>query len=487
MQFPIRKFLSYYRPHLPLFAAVLSCAFLVSAISLAVPLLVRELTRQAVESGGAEVVGEALRLGGLMLGLVLLQNAGGYFVDYKGHEVGARMERDIRGELFAHMQKLPFDFHDRHKTGELMSRLTHDLLLLSELYHHGPEDYLKYSVRFIGAFAILLTIDVPMTLTVFAFLPILAVMTLFFNKKLNRTLLHNKERIADVNAQAEDSLAGIRVVQAFGREQMETDKFNRANRRFFESRAEAYPLEQPVGRIEFRDISFQYEGREGHVLSGLSLTIEPGEYVALVGPSGSGKTTLCSLIPRFYEVCAGQVLVDGNDVRDLELESLRRAIGTVQQDVYLFDGTIEDNIRYGRPDAAPSEIELAARSAGAHEFIAKLPQGYRTEIGQRGVRLSGGQKQRLCIARVFLQNPQVLILDEATSSLDNESEAAVKQALDRLSAGRTTLVVAHRLSTIREAGRILVLTDDGIAEQGTHDELLARGGVYANLYAKSFA
>ncbi|MDO3411164.1 ABC transporter ATP-binding protein [Saccharibacillus sp. CPCC 101409] len=575
-KFPVKKFLSYYRPHLKLFTAVLVCAAIVSAASLALPLLVRQLTKETLANGNAFAIGEAVRIGTAMLALILIQNAGGYFVDYKGHEVGARMERDIRGELFAHMQTLSFDFHDRRRTGELMSRLTHDLLLLSELYHHGPEDYLKYSVRFVGAFIILFTIDAPLTLTVFAFLPVLGLLTLVFNKKLNRTLTHNKERIAGVNEQAEDSLAGIRVVQSFGGEKLENGKFGQANERFFRSRKATYRaealfyntfetvlqlitvaavlvgsvriagsrldladliafllyigyltepvqrlahmssqlqegvtgfqrfmeimrtvpsvedrpdarrLERAAGGIEFRGVSFRYDSRESETLNELSLHIRAGEYVALVGPSGSGKTTLCSLIPRFYDVQGGAVLLDGRDVREWTLESLRGAVGTVQQDVYLFGGTVEDNIRYGRPDADEAQIVEAARQAGAHEFIAGLPQGYRTEIGQRGVRLSGGQKQRLSIARLFLKNPPVLILDEATSALDNESEAAVREALDRLAVGRTTLVVAHRLSTIRGASRIVVLTERGITEQGAHDELLARGGIYAELYAKSF-
>ncbi|KHF36571.1 putative multidrug export ATP-binding/permease protein [Paenibacillus sp. P1XP2] len=419
-------------------------------------------------------------------------------------------------------------------------------------------------------------IDAPLTLAVLCFFPILVFFALYFNKKLNKALAGNKERIADVNAQAEDSLSGIRVVQSFAGERMEIEKFERENSRFLESRKQTYRAEalfynsfemllqlititvvifgsaqivrhkldladlitfllyigymiEPIqrmthmstqlqegvtgfqrfmeimklkpsiaskpdaavlarvnGDIEFRRVSFHYEDRKTHVLNDLSLRIRPGEYVALVGPSGAGKTTLCSLIPRFYDATAGEVRLDGTDVRDLELESLRKNIGIVQQDVYLFAGTVMENLRYGNPAATDEEIIAAAVKANAHEFIMGLPQGYRSEIGQRGVKLSGGQKQRLSIARVFLKNPPIVIMDEATSALDNESEDIVKRSLESLAEGRTTIVIAHRLSTIRGAQRFLVLTEDGLAEEGTHDELIARGGVYAQLYAKQF-
>lgn len=511
-----------------------------------------------------------------MLVLVVIQNIGNYFVDYKGHEVGARMERDMRSELFAHMQKLSLSFYDKEKTGQLMSRITNDLLLLSELYHHGPEDYVKYLARFIGAFVILFFINAPLTIAVFCFLPFLGAFTLYFNKKLNKALRRNKERIGDVNAQVEDSLSGIRVVKSFANEHVEIEKFNRENNRFLDSRKKTYKAEayffngveafiqlititviilgsasivnntleladlitfllyinfmiEPIqrlthmstqfqegitgfqrfmeimnlkpaveykpnaitlpevhGEIEFKQVSFRYEDHLDNVLVNLSLRIQPGEYVALVGPSGAGKTTLCSLIPRFYDVTDGEVLLDGINVRDIDLQSLRNNIGIVQQDVYLFAGTVMENIRYGNPAASDEEIITAAKHANAHDFIMSLPNGYHSEIGQRGVKLSGGQKQRLSIARVFLENPPVLILDEATSALDNESESIVKKSLESLAKGRTTLVIAHRLSTIRNAQRIIVLTEDGIVEQGTHDALLARDGVYTHLYSKQF-
>ncbi|MBB6669507.1 ABC transporter ATP-binding protein [Cohnella nanjingensis] len=576
MRFPVRKFFSYYKPYKTLYLSVLACAFIASSATLVFPLLVQHITKVVLQGDLSEALGKVYGVGGLMLVLVAIQTLGNGIVDYKGHEVGARMESDLRSELFAHMQTFSFDFYDKRRTGQLMSRITNDLLLLSELYHHGPEDYVKYVVRFIGAFVILFSIDAHLTIAVFCFFPFLAVFSLIFNKKLNRALTRNKERIGDVNAQVEDSLSGIRVVQSFANEQVEIEKFNRENRRFLESRKATYKAEayyyngvdtviqlititvivfgsasivghsldladlitfllyvgfmiEPIqrlthmstqlqegvtgfqrfmeimnlkpsivdkpdaltipkvrGEIAFKDVSFRYEDHLDRVLTHLSLHIRPGEYVALVGPSGAGKTTLCSLIPRFYEVTDGEVLVDGINVRDLDLRSLRNQIGIVQQDVYLFAGTVIENIRYGNPEATDEQVIEAAKHANAHDFIMNLPNGYRSDIGQRGVKLSGGQKQRLSIARVFLKNPPVLIFDEATSALDNESESIVKDSLEALAKGRTTIVIAHRLSTIRHAERIIVLTEDGVAEQGAHEALLARDGMYARLYAKQF-
>ncbi|MGM0921399.1 MAG: ABC transporter ATP-binding protein [Bacillota bacterium] len=576
MRFPVKKFFSYYKPYLTLFFSVLACAFIVSAVTLTFPLLVRYITKDVLEGDLSIALSKVYWIGGLMLLLAIVQNIGNYFVDYKGHEIGARMERDLRSELFTHMQKLSFSFYDKEKTGQLMSRITNDLLLLSELYHHGPEDYVKYLVRFIGAFVILFFINAPLTIAVFCFLPFLGVFALYFNKMLNRALRSNKERIGDVNAQVEDSLSGIRTVKSFANEQIEIEKFNRENNRFLHSRKRTYQAEallynsfetiiqlititviifgsasivnksldladlitfllyisfmiEPIqrlthmstqlqegitgfqrfmeimnlkpaienkpnpvtlsevsGEIEFNQVSFRYEEHLNNVIQNLSLRILPGEYVALVGPSGAGKTTLCSLIPRFYDVTDGDVFLDGVNVRDIDLESLRNNIGIVQQDVYLFTGTVMENIRYGDPAASDNEIIEAAKLANAHDFIMNLPKGYGSEIGQRGVKLSGGQKQRLCIARVFLKNPPILILDEATSALDNESESIIKESLDLLAKGRTTIVIAHRLSTIRNAKRIIVLTENGIAEQGNHNSLLACDGSYARLYSKQF-
>ncbi|UOQ42914.1 ABC transporter ATP-binding protein/permease [Halobacillus salinarum] len=576
MDFPIKKFLSYYKPYLRVYLLVLTCALIASAATLAFPLLVRYITKNVLEGNSSIVLNEVYGIGGFMLLLAVIQNAGNYIVDYKGHEVGARMESDLRLELFSHIQKLSFQFFDKEKTGQLMSRITTDLLLLSELYHHGPEDYVKYLIRFMGAFFILLFINAPLTIAVFCFLPLLGGFLVLFNKILNKAYRTSKARMADVNAQVEDSLAGIRVVKSFGNEQVEIEKFNKENNRFLESRkriykAEAYlyngvetfiqlititvivfgsaaivhesldlpdlitfllyigfmiePIQRmthmttqfqegitgfqrfmeiinvkpgidnlpssrklhPVaGGIEFRNVSFRYEDHLDHVLENLSLQISPGEFVAFVGPSGAGKTTLCSLLPRFYDVSKGEVLLDTSDVRDIDLLSLRKSIGLVQQDVYLFSGTVMENIRYGNPEATDEEILAAARQAHAHEFIMDLPDGYHSEIGQRGVRLSGGQKQRLSIARVFLKNPPVIIFDEATSALDNESERIIKESLNKLAQGRTTLVIAHRLSTIQHAERIVVLTKDGIAEQGTHHSLLENNGIYASLYSTQF-
>lgn len=576
MDFPVKKFFSYYKPYLKLFLSILACALLVSALSLLFPLLVRYITKDVLEGDLSMALNKVFWIGGLMLLLTAIQNIGNYIVDYKGHELGARMESSLRTELFEHMHKLSFSFYDKEQTGQLMARITNDLLWLSELYHHGPEDYLKYLVRFIGAFVILSFINVPLTIVIFCFLPILGFFTLYFNKMENKALIRNKVRIGDVNAQVEDSLAGIRVVTSFANEQVEIGKFNRENNRFLESRISFYKTEanfynviqtliqlvtiaviifgsssivkntldladlitfmlyinfmlepiqkmvqmstlfqegitgfqrfteimniQPAienkpnavtlrevsGEIEFKHVHFRYDDHSNHVLENMSLKIQPGEYVALVGPSGAGKTTFCSLIPRFYDVTGGKVMLDGTDVRDIDLSSLRKNIGIVQQDVYLFAGTVMENIRYGNPEASDGDIIAAAKRANAHDFIMKLPEGYQSEIGQRGVRLSGGQKQRLSIARVFLKNPPVLILDEATSALDNESESIIKESLDLLAKGRTTIVIAHRLSTIRNAQRIIVLTEEGIVEEGTHNTLLARDGAYSHLYSKQF-
>ncbi|PEI82754.1 thiamine ABC transporter permease [Bacillus pseudomycoides] len=576
MNFPVKKFFSYYKPYLKLFLIILACALIVSSVSLVFPLLVRYITKDVLERDLSTALSKVLWIGGLMLVLVAVQNIGNYFVDYKGHEVGARMEGDMRSELFAHMQKLSFSFYDKEKTGQLMSRITNDLLMISELFHHGPEDYVKYIVRFVGAFFILFFINAPLTIAVFCFLPVLGVFSLYFNRLENRALRRNKERIGYISAQVEDSLAGIRVVKSFANEHVEIEKFNRENKRFLDSRKKFYKTEanfyngiqtfiqlititvvifgsakivnntldladlitfllyvnfmiEPIqkltqmntlfqegitgfqrfmeimnlkpaiesnpnavtlqavrGEVEFKQVSFRYEDHLTDVLVNMSLQIHPGEFVAFVGPSGVGKTTLCSLIPRFYDVTEGEVLVDGINVRHIDLQSLRKSIGIVQQDVYLFAGMVMENIRYGNPAASDEEIMNAAKHANAHDFIMNLPNGYHSEIGQRGVKLSGGQKQRVSIARVFLKNPPILILDEATSALDNESESIIKESLELLAKGRTTIVIAHRLSTIRNVQRIIVVTKDGIVEQGTHDELLANNGMYANLYAKQF-
>ena len=567
-----KKFLSYYKPYKGLFFADMACAFVLSAITLVLPLCARYITKDVLEGITPAALNQIYGMGVVMLVLVVIRAACNMFVDYQGHFMGALMESDMRVELFEHYQKLSFGFYDEQKTGQLMTRITNDVFWLSELYHHGPEDILISVLTFIGAFIILASINVNLTLIILAFLPVMAVYAFYFNKRMNIALRVSKDRIGDINAQVEDTLSGIRVVKSFTNEEIEKKKFAYENQRFLDSRGAGYKSEayfdaglnaftqlltvavvvfggasivgatldlsdlltfllcvgifiEPIrkainfarlyqegitgfnrfmdilevkpditdapnavelrnvqGNVEFRDVSFKYNEDHNYVVKNISLDIRVGEYVALVGASGVGKTTLCSLIPRFYEVSEGEILLDGKNIQEVTLRSLRQHIGIVQQDVYLFAGTVADNIRYGKLDATKEEIVAAAEQANAHDFITGLPDGYDTDIGQRGVKLSGGQKQRLSIARVFLKNPPIIIFDEATSSLDNESEKAVQASLEKLANNRTTLVIAHRLSTVRNAHRIIVLTDNGIDEEGTHDELIALDGTYAGFY-----
>jgi ATP-binding cassette subfamily B protein len=571
-----RKFVSYYRPHLPLLAADLGCALLVAATALALPLCANYVTKNLLDLPQVpDAIGQIYLMGGCMLAMLALQVLAIFFVDYQGHVMGAKIEAEIRRELFEHCQKLSFSFYDRQRVGQLMSRITNDSLWLGELYHHGPEDLAIAVLKFGGAMVILAFIDPVLTALIAALTPFAVVYALHFNRRMNLAMQRSKERIAGVNERVEDALAGIRVVQSFANEALEARRFAEENARFLESRKDGYrseaffsvgtstfaqlvtvlvivvgairvltaelsvadmltfllcvavlvdpvqrlanfvrlwqegftgfvratelldiepeiqdragavPLERAVGAIGFRNVCFRYEESGRHVIDKLSVDIEPGAFVALVGPSGVGKSTFCALIPRFYEATSGSILIDGRDIRDLTLASLRRHVGVVQQDVYLFSGTIAENLRYGRPEASDDEIVAAARAANAHAFISALPEGYDTDIGQRGVKLSGGQKQRLTIARAFLKNPAILIFDEATSALDTESERAVQQALLALTKGRTTIVIAHRLSTVRHADRILVLTEHGIGEEGNHDTLMAAGGLYAGLHRVS--
>lgn len=567
----LRKFFGYYRPHLPLLAADLSCAILVAGTAVALPLCANYVATHLLDLSDAGAIGQILAMGGVMLAILVVQMAAIFFVDYQGHVMGARIEAAVRQELFEHCQKLSFGFFERQRTGQLMSRITTDSLWLGELFHHGPEDLSIAVLKFGGAMLVLVLIDPVLAGLIALLTPLALAYALHFNGRMNRALTRSKQQIAAVNERVEDALGGIRVVQSFTNEGLETERFAEQNRRFVASRAAGYrseawfsvgtesftqlvtiavivagalrivsaelsvaelltfllcvgvlvdPIQRlanfarllqegytgfvrameilevapdiadrpgalamptPRGAIRFEDVSFRYEGGGQEVLRRLSLEIAPGEFVALVGSSGVGKSTLCALIPRFYEADGGAIRIDGADIREATLASLRRHIAVVQQDVYLFAGTVAENLRYGRPGASDAEVEAAARAANAHDFIMALPDGYGTDIGQRGVKLSGGQKQRLTIARAFLKDPAILIFDEATSALDNESERAVQQALLSLAQGRTTIVIAHRLSTVRHADRILVLTRDGIAEEGTHEALMARQGVYADL------
>ena len=567
-----KRLISYYRPYRGLFFSDMVFAILGAAVTLAIPLIVRYITTTVVLLPGEEALQIILKLGAAMVAMVALECFCNFYIAYYGHIMGAKIEHDMRNEIFEHYQKLSFTFFDNQKVGQLLSRITSDLFDISELLHHGPEDVTISLIKFIGSFLILVNINGTLTVITFAFIPVIAVYAFLLNRRMKHAFKTNRARIADINGQIEDSLSGVRAVKSFGNEAIEIEKFHEGNERFVESKRKSYwymglynsglgalttlvtivvlvagaslmtggrmkvadlvtfllyinnftdPIKKLInfteqfqngysgyerfleimdvepditdakdaqhittvkGNICFDNVSFKYEEKQDTVLSHINLDVKAGEYVAIVGSSGGGKTTLCSLIPRFYDVDGGAVKLDGTDIRKIYLKDLRRQIGIVQQDVYLFAENIMENIRYGRPDATDEEVIEAAKLANADGFISQLPDGYQTDIGQRGVKLSGGQKQRLSIARVFLKNPAILIFDEATSALDNESEKIVQESMEKLAKGRTTFVIAHRLSTIRNAGRILVLTANGIEEEGTHEELLARNGVYAKLY-----
>ncbi|MBP7348888.1 MAG: ABC transporter ATP-binding protein [Butyrivibrio sp.] len=569
----MKKLISYYGPYKKIFFADMFFAILSAAIALMIPLVVRYVTGKVIYMNTNAAYHAIIVIAVGMAALVLVQCYCNFFIANYGHVMGAKIEYDMRAEIFAHYQKLSFSFYDDQKVGQLMSRITTDLFDISELLHHGPENIVISLIKIAGAFIILLSISPHLTIAAFILVPFMLWYALFLNQKMKKAFRENRVRIAGINAQIEDNLSGIRVVKSFANEDIENDKFREGNDGFLAAKKNSYfymgsyqsvlsaftaminivvivvggilitrqvvnvtdfvtfllyinvftdpirtlidfteqfqngysgferfqeilniepdiqdkvgavELHHVKGEIDFSEVSFQYSEQTPAVLDKINLHVPAGAYVALVGPSGAGKSTLCSLIPRFYEVTAGKITIDGQNIQDVTLKSLRNHIGIVQQDVYLFGGSIAENIRYGRPDATDAEVVEAARNANAHDFIMSLPDGYDTDIGQRGVKLSGGQKQRLSIARVFLKNPPVLIFDEATSALDNESEKVVQESLEKLARNRTTFVIAHRLSTIRNAQRILVLTDNGIEEQGTHEELMQIQGEYQKLYS----
>ena len=572
----LKKLLAYYKPYKLLFFSDMLAAIMGAVVSLILPLIVRYITSEVVYFEASEAGKTITMLGAAMVALVLIEAGCNYYMSYYGHMMGTYMEANMRRDLFGHYQKLSFTFFDNQKVGGLLSRVTSDLFDIAELLHHGPEDIFISVIKLVGAFAILVTINMPLAIITFAFVPLMFVYAFYFNRKMKRAFKARREKVGVINGQIEDSLSGIRVVKSFANETIEMKKFHQGNEDFVEAKRISYQymagyhsglgafttlitvavlvggvgfmskgvltvadlltfmlyisnFTEPVrklinftesfqngysgferfteileiapdiqddkdaveaknlkGDIIFENVSFHYQDHDETVLNHIHLDVKAGEYMALVGASGVGKTTLCSLIPRFYDVSDGTIKIDGMDIRKMKLSDLRNQIGIVQQDVYLFAGTIMENIRYGKPDATDEEVILAAKRANAHEFIMSFPDGYDTDIGQRGVKLSGGQKQRLSIARVFLKNPPILIFDEATSALDNESEKVVQQSMEELTKNRTTFVIAHRLSTIRNAERILVLTENGIEEEGTHEELMAKKGAYEALYNMQF-
>lgn len=568
----IKRFLPYYKAHLGTVVFDLFCAALTTVCEIILPVMVRYITNAATTDIKLLTPKLILTIGGVYVALRIVDAVAEYYMSSVGHIMGTKIETLMRKDLFAHLQKLPYSFYDDTKIGTLMSRITNDLFDVTEFAHHCPEEFFIAGVKIIAAFVILCSFNVPLTLIMFAVLPVMIVSLTFFNHRMRECMRESRVINGELNSQTEDSLLGVRVVKSFANEKIEEEKFAVNNVKYLVVKSRMYKymgsfhavnrifeglmyiivvvtgaffllrgkinaadyvaylmyisvlltaikrivefaeqfqrgmtgierfaeimdtepsitdkigakeLEVTAGAIDFDNVTFKYSEDAEEVLNNINLHIKSGESYALVGPSGGGKTTICNLIPRFYELTSGSIKIDGIDIHDVTLKSLRENIGIVQQDVYLFSGTIRENIAYGKPDATDDEIKEAARLAGADEFIEKLPHGYDTYTGERGVKLSGGQKQRISIARVFLKNPKILILDEATSALDNESEFIVQKSLERLAEGRTTLTVAHRLTTIKNADKILVITKNGIAESGTHEELTALGGIYANMY-----
>ena len=569
----LKRFIPYFYKYKWLLAADLLAASLTTVCELVLPLIVRRITNGALGTAGALTTGLVLRLGALYILLRVVDAGANYYMQSEGHIMGAKIETDMRHDLFHHLQQLSFSFYNNTKVGQIMSRITSDLFDITEFAHHAPENFLISGIKVIIAFIILSGMNIYLTLLIFAVLPFMIYFTRYFNRLMRIAGKECRHQVCEINAQVEDSLLGVRVVKSFANEHLEEDKFDAGNIEFLRLKRKRYhymagfgtstrihdglmyiivvvagalflihgkigvgdytayllyvstllnsirvivdsteqfqngmtgierfgeimdapaeirdtpgakPIENVKGEICFEKVGFHYSDDQQHeVLSNIDLKVRPGQNVAVVGPSGGGKTTLCNLIPRFYDVTAGRITIDGQDIRNITLKSLRNCIGMVQQEVYMFSGTVADNIAYGKPGATREEIIEAARQADADGFIRQLPNGYDTYVGERGVKLSGGQKQRISIARVFLKNPPILILDEATSALDNESERQVQQSLEKLAHGRTTFTIAHRLTTIRNADVIWVLTEDGIQEQGSHKELMDKGGLYAQLY-----
>ena len=568
----IKKFIHYYGPYKAVFFIDLICAAVISLVDLAYPQILRTMTKTLFTQDKDIILHALPVIAASLFVMYIVQSLCKYYVTYQGHMMGAKMERDMRRELFDHYQELSFSYYSRNNSGQMMSKLVSDLFDISEFAHHGPENLFISLVKIVGAFIFLVFINKKLALPLILLVIVMFVFSFRQNAKMQETFMENRRKIGDVNASLQDTLSGIRVVQSFANEDIERAKFKKSNEAFLVSKRDNYhcmgsfmssnlffqgmmylvtlvyggyliaqgemqtadlamyalyigifisPIQILVelvemmqkglsgfrrfldvmeteseirdadnaaeltdvkGHVRYDHVSFHYSDDETPVLSDISIDIPAGRSIALVGPSGSGKTTICSLLPRFYDVTGGSITVDGKDIRGLTLKSLRSQIGMVQQDVYLFDGTIKDNIAYGKPGASDEEIIKAAKCASIHDFIMELPDGYDTYVGERGTRLSGGQKQRISIARVFLKNPPILILDEATSALDNESERWIQKSLEELSKNRTTITIAHRLSTIRDADEIIVITEEGIAERGTHAELLEKNGLYAAYY-----